>query len=87
MPHAQQTGLPFVSHAVALQHLQVRPTLQGEALQSTSRHQAVAVGSRIYIHTHRSIDDILVLDTQASPPTLALQRTHGSHKPSSRWAR
>ena len=37
--------------------------MQGAAtLQPISRFQATAVGSKIYIHTHRSLDDILVLD-------------------------
>ncbi|KAK9807704.1 hypothetical protein WJX72_006635 [[Myrmecia] bisecta] len=49
---------------------QVKP--EGEALPAISRFQAAAVSQKIYIHTHRSIDDILVLDV-ASPdaPMLA----------------
>ena len=39
------------------------PDVQVEAsLQPISRFQAAAVGSNIYIHTHRSLDDIVVLD-------------------------
>ncbi len=46
---------------------------QGEELPAISRFQAVALGSKIYIHTHRSLQDILVLDV-ANPdePVLSL---------------
>lgn len=56
----------------------------GEELQTLSRHQAVAVEDKIYIHTHRSIDDILVLHTTMSPCVLQRVPTRGSTKPSSR---
>ncbi|KAF6248736.1 galactose oxidase [Scenedesmus sp. NREL 46B-D3] len=39
-------------------------------LQGVSRHQAAAVGQHVYIHTHRTTDHILRLDTSASPPLL-----------------
>ena len=45
-------------------------SMQGEKLGPTSRHQAAAVGSTIYIHNHRTTSSILALDTQASPPKL-----------------
>lgn len=35
-----------------------------------SRFQAVAMGSSIVIHTHRSIADVLLLDTATEPATL-----------------
>jgi N-acetylneuraminic acid mutarotase len=45
--------------------------LAGNAvLQGISRHQAAAVGQHIYIHTHRTTDHILRLDTSVSPPVL-----------------
>ena len=55
---------------------------QGEALPAISRFQAVAVGSEIYIHTHRSLQDVLVLDV-ADPdaPDLALQPVASEHDP------
>lgn len=37
-------------------------TLKGEKLMPLSRHQAVAVGSQIFIHTHRNAEDLLVLE-------------------------
>lgn len=46
-------------------------TPQGEALQPISRFQAVAVGPKIFIHNHRSIEDIHVLDTSTTQPTLS----------------
>ncbi|CAL8464640.1 g4175 [Coccomyxa elongata] len=53
------------------QWTQIKP--QGEELPAISRFQAVALGSKIYIHTHRSLQDILVLDV-ANPdePVLSL---------------
>jgi hypothetical protein len=42
----------------------------GEPLQGISRFQAVADGTRIWIHTHRCDDHILVLHTDSSPPKL-----------------
>jgi hypothetical protein len=54
--------------------------LQGEALPAISRFQAVAVGSKVYIHTHRSLEDILVLDvTDADAPALSLQPVASQH--------
>ena len=52
--------------------------VQGEQLKPISRFQACAVGSNIYIHTHRSLQDILVLDV-ADPdaPQLASQKVSG----------
>ena len=48
--------------------------VQGEELPAISRFQAVALGSKIYIHTHRSLQDILVLDvSDADAPSLSLQ--------------
>eukprot|EP00878_Enallax_costatus_P003843 GHUV01004059.1.p1 GENE.GHUV01004059.1~~GHUV01004059.1.p1 ORF type:complete len:362 (+),score=97.55 GHUV01004059.1:149-1234(+) len=44
--------------------------LAGEPLQGISRFQAVAVGEKIYVHTHRTEDHILVIDTAANSPTL-----------------
>lgn len=52
-------------------------------LQGISRHQAAAVGQHIYIHTHRTTDHILRLDTSASPPVLEQLPVTGS-APSSR---
>lgn len=49
-------------------------TVQGEELPAISRFQAVALGSKIYIHTHRSLQDILVLDvSDTAAPSLSLQ--------------
>lgn len=45
--------------------------------------QAVAVGSKIYIHTHRTDDHILVLDTSALPTSLSKVPVKGP-APSSR---
>lgn len=47
---------------------QQHPT--GEQLQGISRFQAVADGTRILIHTHRTEDHILALHTDSSPPRL-----------------
>lgn len=45
---------------------------QGDAFGGgISRFQAAAVGDVIYIHTHRTSDHIITLDTSTSPPTLA----------------
>eukprot|EP00775_Hariotina_reticulata_P010210 gene10210-10371_t len=61
---------------------QVKPA--GEELQGISRFQAAADGAKIYIHTHRTLDHILVLDTAAQPtPTLQKVPVHGN-SPSSR---
>ena len=40
------------------------------------------MGSRVYIHTHRSLQDILVLDvSDPDAPKLALQPTAAEHDP------
>lgn len=52
-------------------------------LQGISRFQAVAVGTHIYIHTHRTEDHILRLDTSSSPPLLERLPVQGP-APSSR---
>ena len=47
-----------------------------------SRFQAQAIGSRIYIHTHRSLQDILVLDVSDSDaPILSLQPVSSDPEP------
>ena len=47
-----------------------------------SRFQAQAIGDRIYIHTHRSLQDILVLDVSNSDaPTLSLQPVTSDPEP------
>lgn len=52
-----------MSNTLPTLYLTLSATVQGAApLQPISRFQATAVGSKIYIHTHRSLDDILVLD-------------------------
>lgn len=45
--------------------------------------QAVAVGDKIYMHTHRTEDHILVIDTASNPPTLSKVPVKGP-APSSR---
>ena len=46
----------------------------GVSLQPISRFQAVAVGDVIYIHTHRSLQDILALNVKKPErPELQLQ--------------
>ena len=62
--------------------------VQGEQLKPISRFQACAVGSRIFIHTHRSLQDILVLDV-ADPdaPQLATLKVSGKDSDSSPSAR
>jgi N-acetylneuraminic acid mutarotase len=52
-------------------------------LQGISRHQAAAVGQHIYIHTHRTTDHILRLDTSVSAPVLEQLPVTGT-APSSR---
>ncbi|MEW5304715.1 MAG: hypothetical protein WDW36_007307 [Sanguina aurantia] len=42
----------------------------GQCLGAISRFQAVAVGALVYIHSHRSLCDIHVLDTGMEPPVL-----------------
>ena len=47
-----------------------------------SRFQAQAINSRIYIHTHRSLQDVLVLDVSDSDaPTLSLQPVSSDPEP------
>ena len=56
--------------------------LKGEQTPQISRFQAQAIGSRIYIHTHRSLQDILVLDVADSDaPTLTLQPVSSDPEP------
>lgn len=56
--------------------------LQGEQMPQISRFQAQAIGSRIYIHTHRSLLDILVLDVSDSDaPILSLQPVSSDPEP------
>lgn len=46
---------------------------EGASLQTISRFQAVAVGDVIYIHTHRSLQDILAIDvSNPDEPQLSL---------------
>ena len=63
--------------------------VQGDAtLQPISRFQAAAVGQKIYIHTHRSINDILVLDvTNPDKPQLQQVAVSGADgaTPSARY--
>ncbi|KAL0052870.1 hypothetical protein WJX82_009025 [Trebouxia sp. C0006] len=46
---------------------------EGVSLQPISRFQAAAVGNLVYIHTHRSLNDILVLDV-ANPDSPKLKQ-------------
>ena len=62
----------------------IRSMPQGATMPAVSRFQAVAVGSRIFIHTHRSTESILVLDTGKQPPELSEQRYTSRDAPSSR---
>ena len=56
--------------------------LQGEEIPQISRFQAQAIGSKIYIHTHRSLQDILVLDvSDADAPSLSLQPVSSRPEP------
>ncbi len=56
--------------------------VQGEQMPQISRFQAQATGDRIYIHTHRSLQDILVLDVSDSDaPTLSLQPVTSDPEP------
>lgn len=64
--------------------------VQGEQLKPISRFQACVVDSKIFIHTHRSLQDILVLDV-ADPdaPQLASLKVSGKDSdsiPSARQA-
>ncbi len=56
--------------------------VQGEEMPKISRFQAQAIGSRIYIHTHRSLHDILVLDvSDSNAPSLSLQEVSSDPEP------
>ncbi len=61
---------------------------EGISLQPISRFQAAAVGNMVYIHTHRSLNDILVLDV-ANPDSPKLKQVPVSGNqgatPSARW--
>lgn len=75
------------THALPAHHTHARPQLplphtQGEPLPPISRFQAAAIGPLIYIHTHRNLEDILVLDTSTSPPTLRSAPVKGPAPPS-----
>ena len=55
---------------------------QGEDLPAISRFQAAAVGNKIYIHTHRSLQDILTLDvSSADSPVLSVQPVTSEDEP------
>ena len=48
-------------------------------MPAISRFQAAAVGSSVFIHNHRSLSDILVLDVaDPAAPTLALRPVTGA---------
>jgi len=52
---------------------------QGEAMPAVSRFQAAAVGDAVYIHTHRSLEDVLVLDvSDPGAPKLASRPVTGA---------
>eukprot|EP00877_Chromochloris_zofingiensis_P008527 jgi/Chrzof1/3928/Cz13g13210.t1 len=55
---------------------------EGVQLEGISRFQAVALGEQIYIHTHRNLADILVLDTSSEPPVLRSVPVSGTAPPS-----
>jgi len=60
------------------------PGLQ-EQLQPISRFQAAVIGKKIYLHTHRSLDDILVIDTQnETVEKLPISSPSGASPPASR---
>ena len=53
--------------------------VQGEEVPAISRFQAAAVGSSVFIHNHRSLSDMLVLDVaDPAAPKLALQPVTGA---------
>ena len=53
---------------------------EGAQLQPISRFQAAAVGNIIFIHTHRSLQDILALDvTDPDKPCLQLLPVTGKN--------
>jgi len=52
---------------------------QGEAMPAVSRFQTAAVGDAVYIHTHRSLEDVLVLDvSDPGAPKLASRPVTGA---------
>ena len=55
-------------------------------MPTISRFQAAAVGSKIFIHNHRSAESIHVLDTSQEPPVLSERPYGGGEAPSSRQA-
>lgn len=58
------------------------PWAQGEEMPQISRFQAQAVGSRVYIHNHRSLQDILMLDvSDSNAPVLSLQPVTADPEP------
>jgi len=88
---AAQQGRELLQESASL-HAERSMTMQGEegiSLQPISRFQVAAVGNMVYIHTHRSLNDILVLDV-ANPdePKLKQVPVSGNHgaTPSARWA-
>ena len=55
------------------------PCGQGEEVPAISRFQAAAVGSSVFIHNHRSLSDVLVLDVaDPAAPKLALRPVTGA---------
>ena len=53
--------------------------MQGEEVPAISRFQAAAVGGSVFIHNHRSLSDVLVLDAaDPAAPKLALQPVTGA---------
>lgn len=58
---------------------------QGGPLQPISRFQAAVVGQRVFIHTHRSLDNVIVLNVASEPPALLTTPVTGTEgAPSSR---
>ena len=58
--------------------------VQGAAMPAVSRFQAAALGSRIFIHTHRSTGSLLVLETGGPAPQLRELPYSSPAAPSSR---
>ena len=56
-------------------------------MPAVSRFQAVALGSRIFIHHHRSSSSILVLDTEGQAPQLSEVPLSSEDAPSPRCVR
>ena len=87
---AAQQGRELLQESASL-HAERSMTMQGEegiSLQPISRFQVAAVGNMVYIHTHRSLNDILVLDV-ANPEKPKLKQVPVSGNqgatPSARW--